>query len=556
ADFAMEGSTLDAAAGEAAGFVGPTAYVTGRIRLSGIAGNLIDDPETISWATLAGSPITGTAFPRSLDLDYGTDVPPGLGLSTGSSTILVEGEVYLDVAGNWGFELVANDRGFLELAAPGGDFTRVLTDANTGTAAPYAVRAPGWHRFRGAFANTEMVMAFAVRTDPPNLPGNFRDVSSENLRAGVDGLTGFVVDGFDGTFLLDYRSSTLVSDSLEEVPFVPDQFGLPIGVGWTLRLTGQVLIDVDGDYAFRIDAQHGHRAWLDGVAIADRFDDNDAPTVTPALHLEPGWHDLVIDAQRHANAGPAHLAVTVESGPTWAGAAIPVDHVRPVVGRGVRWTSRTSGAVFNVPDTGSVTGTLYLTPPADIRPVLADVGFTVEHPVLSSLSVVLDTSTGQNLTLAPPGSINGSGPHFGHAVVPGTNAGTAWGFIVSDGSLDLMTGQLTETLVTLSYAGGVAPVPPVYAYVSAPRELGDVVAWGALHWAARQTANGSVTVQFRSCDDAASCAAQPWTDVLEGETPTVPPRRFAQYQLAFTSDGDVPTALDWIELAYSARPES
>lgn len=60
---------------------------------------------------------------------------------------------------------------------------------------------------------------------------------------------------------------------------------------------------------------------------------------------------------------------------------------------------------------------------------------------------------------------------------------------------------------------------------------------------------------MRTCDDAGACAEQPWTDVTNGAVPTLVPRRFAQYAVELMTDGDVPTALDWFELVFSARAE-
>jgi len=76
---------------------------------------------------------------------------------------------------------------------------------------------------------------------------------------------------------------------------------------------------------------------------------------------------------------------------------------------------------------------------------------------------------------------------------------------------------------------------------------------GALRWSVRQGAASAAIVRLRTCATADACAAEPWTEVALGATPAAAPRRFAQYQVELHGDGDVPTALDWIELAYLAR---
>ena len=102
--------------------------------------------------------------------------------------------------------------------------------------------------------------------------------------------------------------------------------------------------------------------------------------------------------------------------------------------------------------------------------------------------------------------------------------------------------------------GGVAPFPASYRYVSAVRELGDVAAFGPMNWQLRQASDtATALVRIRTCDTAAACQSEPWTEVTLGTVPDVTPRRFAQYLVELTTNGDVPTALDFIELGYSVR---
>jgi hypothetical protein len=57
--------------------------------------------------------------------------------------------------------------------------------------------------------------------------------------------------------------------------------------------------------------------------------------------------------------------------------------------------------------------------------------------------------------------------------------------------------------------------------------------------------------QVRTCDSADACASEPWTDVSFGAIPGVERRRFLQYAIDVTTNGDVPTAVDFVELGYS-----
>ena len=111
--------------------------------------------------------------------------------------------------------------------------------------------------------------------------------------------------------------------------------------------------------------------------------------------------------------------------------------------------------------------------------------------------------------------------------------------------------------VTVVYAGGPAPFPLIYQYTSPIHELGTVVAFGPVTWSLRQAPlPTAATIQMRSCDTAVACATEPWTTVTFGASPAIPPRRFAQYTIEIVTDGNHPTALDWIALDYSAHPDA
>ena len=305
ADFAPAGAYTEEVSIEPAGFVGPAAYFGGGIRLSGIDRNAIPDKLT-PWNELAALPRTGTAYVRGLQLDF-ADVPLGLGLTTGDNfTVVVEGEIYLDVPGMWGFELTANDLGFIELAPPNSaSFTRVVTDQNNKTEGVYDVKEAGWYRLRGAFADTSGNAGYALRYDSPS-QGNLRPIPASALRAPASDVAGMIVDGFEDPFLIRPAGSIVEAGTLGGISFTGDPFGLPVGNNsLSLRFAMQVLIDVEGDYALRLQSSQGHRAWLDGQVLADKLDANPQTTVTGAAHLEPGWHGLVVSSKAPAEHGNA-----------------------------------------------------------------------------------------------------------------------------------------------------------------------------------------------------------------------------------------------------------
>ena len=311
-----------------------------------------------------------------------------------------------------------------------------------------------------------------------------------------------------------------------------------------------MLIDLAGTYSFRVDTSQGNRVWLDGKSVLDSFETAPVDEATVPTLLEPGWHDLVIDM--HKTSGTmARLDVRATGGP-WNEVPIPPDHLRPVVGRGTRWTAVSTGAITRVADGMSATRTLTLEAPAGMVPQRIDAAFEIDHPVLSSVEIVLDPPAGVNTTLIPAGTLMGAGSIYHRIGVLPSNAGATWGFIMSDTVTDAMTGELNYAAVTvLGAGGGPAPFPTQSRYISAPRDLGDVASLSSVRWALRQAGTtGTAKVSLRTCDTAEACAAEAWTQVTEGARPTAPARRFAQYMVELTGSGDVPTALDWIELGY------
>ncbi|MBX3160081.1 MAG: hypothetical protein KF773_29200 [Deltaproteobacteria bacterium] len=556
ADFAA-GTYLDEVTVERQGFLGPAAYFTGGWRLTGYPLNAFADASTATFEEIVANTASGTTVAYAARLDYGTGIPPGLGFTTGDNiTIAIEGEIFLDAAGSWRFSLVANERGFFEIAAPGSrEFQRVVADAFTGTIGTYEAAAPGWYRIRGAFVDDMLAMTYDLRVDSPSVPGNgFRSIQSDKLRAKVGDVPGFAVEGYDEGFALGFVGAVIAPGSLADQAFVTDPFGMPVGTGsFTLRWVGQVLIDVEGAYAFRIDSVQGHRAWIDGVNVADKMGSTAQVTVTEPAMLTPGWHDLVVELNKSGGAMGASLKLTVESGPAMVGESFGNDRVRPVRGRNARVASAFSRSVLDIPDGMSATRTVSLDLPAAFAPRRIDAMVEVSHPLLPTVEIVLDPPVGANITVAALGSLTGSGDFARRVVPPVGTAGATWSAIVGDAAADTIVGAITGVFVSILGDGGVAPFEPKYRYESAVRDLGDVAALGPMTWALRQAKGPEAAVaRVRTCDEAAGCAAEAWVDVALGAVPAVPVRRFAQYQLEVTTNGDVPSAVDFVELAYSA----
>ncbi len=118
---------------------------------------------------------------------------------------------------------------------------------------------------------------------------------------------------------------------------------------------------------------------------------------------------------------------------------------------------------------------------------------------------------------------------------------------------DTLTGEITAAFITLVYDGGVAPFALSSRYESAVRDLGDAVAFERVAWTVRgSSANEAIKVSLRTCDTM-DCSAEPYIEVTNSTVPDVAPKRFAQYLVEITSDGDVSPALDAFELRYFVR---
>ncbi len=549
-DFAQAGATLVDAVVEAPGAVGPRPYLTGAWRTVGIPGARFASADAATWAAVAGAPTAGQGFMHLPGFDVWTEAPRGVDLSaTNDVTVAFEGEIYLE-AGSWQFYLWGDDVAFIELDDGAGFSRLAVATADVDGTGQRTIPADGWYGVRGAVADADGPMHVHLQaggpapSDPPGWIPTYR------LRAPVDDLGGVLVDGFDDTFAHYPTASELRAAPLAAMTFDND---LAAGVGtWSMRYSAQVRLDATGSYAFNLDSVDGHRLWIDGALVLDELGWNASAATTAAMPLEAGWHDVVVELM-WSDTSPAKLALTVAAGPELVGQGIPLDRTRPVLGRGVRWANASCWYV-DVPDQGSATCDAWLDLPPGATALAADISWEVDHPVLASVAAALIAPDDTTHALVAAGDLSGAGTD-GDRLDVGLDHGSEgrWTLRVTDATADMMAGSLNSLDVRVDYRGGVAPFPEVAGYTSAVKDLGDVAQLGALRWGVRQGVATDATVWLRTCATADACAAEPWTEVTLGDTPAVPPRRFAQYQLELRGDGDVPTALDWIELAYLVR---
>ena len=550
ADFAQPGAVFDGAVVEAPGAIAPTPYLTGGLRTTGIAGARFASPAAASWAAVAGATPTGRGFLRYAGFDVGGGRPLGVGLAADDDvTVTFEGEIYLE-AGSWQWHFDASDVGFVELASDDRGFTTLVATDDAHTTPGDGQRdipADGWYPIRGAVADAAGLLYLYMEAGGPDASDGPGWIDPERLRARVDDLAGLALDGFDDPYALYPTATGMSTSPLAAMTFDDD---LALGDGtWSVRYAGQVRIDVTGTYVLHVASYAGHRVWIDGVMRIDDLGYDPVANDTAPLDLEAGWHDLVIE-QMWSEPEPPQLAVTVASGPDLVGQGIPLDRTRPVIGRGVRWSSDGCWSEA-IPDTGSATCTAYVGMPSGATAIGLDGGWELTHPVLASVAVELTTADGTVLPLEAAGDLTGAGNRSDHLRLGlGNGARGDWTLEVSDATADMMAGTLDNLVLTVSYRGGVAPFPTVARYTSAVREVGPVVGFGPMTWHVRQGEVTDAVVRLRTCASADACAAEPWTDVAAGAVPAVTARPFAQYQVELSGDGDVPTALDWIELPY------
>jgi hypothetical protein len=547
ADF--EGGALENAIIESGGFVGPIPYFIGGVRLAGLDGDQLDDGaiETVTFDDLVQLPVVGRGLARTANIYFGEEAPFSLGIDADNSTVLVEGEMYLDVVGTYMFQLRANDIGFLDIAPTGTtQYTRVVeAESNNFSTGTFEAPAAGWYRFRGAFADSAQFYEYEIRYDVPG-PGSFRGIPADRLRARIDGIDGAMIDGFEEAYMLFFTGSA-VGGMPFEAQLATDPFGLPVGVGtYSFRWTAQLLVDVEGAYRFDIDTSQGHRVWIDGVSVANVFNGAAQHTVTSDIQLAAGWHDIVFDFLK-TGGGNGRASIGYAGGPAGTG-AIPADHVRPVSARSVRWASDTNDSSIDVVDGMSASLTASIDVPAPITALSLDTGLYLTHPLQEQISITLDPPAGANIVLAAAGVLTGMGELYRRDSIPLDRSGTSFIITVADTLVDAMVGSLDGIAVTLSYAGGRPPFEPITTYTSTVREIG-AARLGPVRWGLRQEFKQS-TVSVRTCEEPTACDAEEWVGVLHGETPTVPARKYFQYKIEILNNEDVPTSLDWIEVEY------
>ncbi len=554
---------LDQAAVEAYGAVSPAAYYTGGLLWRAANADTFDSGPNATWAVVSGFPSTGkVAITRSTSLAFFADTPPSVGLTDPDTfSMWFEGEVFLD-AGAYTFEMLVDDHGFLELApSPTAAFQRVVScdwpSASTGT---FNAATAGWFPIRFAASEGGGEALIRLHVMGPGIAA-LQPIPRHRLRARTSGVVGMFQSGFDDGHLLGDVEHTVDQVTPANTNWNtgnPGDLGMTDSDDWSVRWTGQFRVDVGGSYAFRLVTDDGQRLWVDGQRLLDTWDDQTHDATTAPVALAPGWHDLVVDQTERG--GGAIAVLSVASGPDLVGQTLPLDRLRPVEGRAERHETGVDRTDRTIADLGSAQSAVTVTAPAGATVTGVDVSYSFDHSFWGDLEITLVAPSGASAVVRPRSGGSMGGPETQRVYTSALNGGPAAGTWVLRAS-DLASqdsGTLLDFQVTPHFTGGEPPIAPAAAYESAVRDLGaGIAAITRVSWVERLPAGADIAVRMRTCEAAASCAAEPWSAPITdpaGGAPAVTPRRFAQYRIELSSDGDRSPALDEITVDYAVTP--
>jgi subtilisin-like proprotein convertase family protein len=559
AEFA--GGHLDHVSVDPRGALEPFAYYTGGVLERGSDTGQIGDPATTTWAAVQAFPTAAReSLARGGAHDWGGGTPAGVGLSMSNFSLSFEGEIHLE-AGTWTFLYDVDDKGFVEIAGASGAYTRVVSaiwpDPAMGT---FNAPTTGWYPIRWAMTDTGGNASFQLSFQGPGV-SSMTEVPRDRLRVRVDQHPGLLMSGFDDKLLLGDCATTVDATA---PAYVDWQSGLPTDLGisvpdyFSARWSGQLRIDVAGDYAFRYNTDDGQRVWLDGQLLLSAWDESYHDQVSAAHTLDVGWHDLVIDASESYATARAQL--TVATGPDLVGQRLPVARLRPVEGRAERFVQTVNHTDYAIPDMapngtpGTVESKLTLVAPAGVVVSGIDVAYTFDHTYDGDLVFTLIAPNGATNVLRSrvgQAAVVDESDFYDGAILVGAPVAGVWTLRVQD-KAGQDVGTLRDFQINVHYAGGEAPIATSAAYESPIRDVGQLAALDAVTWSARTPAGSNVAVRLRSCA-AADCAGEAWSAPLTdpaGAPPALTGRRYLQYRVELGSNGDAAAALESIELDY------
>ncbi len=549
--------TLSGAVVESWGAIAPRAYYTGGLRVRGSDTGVFTDAVTATWTGVEAMAFTTKiAAARDLDMQWGTGIPAGVGLTSGDDlTLAYDGEIWLE-AGTWTFYVLADDHAFLELSPVGmSTFGRVVS-ANWSAegSGTWNATVSGWYPIRLAHCEQTVGNQLRVELQGPGQPLRGA-LSRHRLRFPASGLTGLTIAGFDDGRLTGDHASSIDTVAPAGVYFntgQPGDLAITGGDDFSVRWTGQLRIDEAGDYAFRYLTEDGQRLWIDGAPVADLWDDSSHTTTTDPLPLDEGWHDLVVDL--HEATGTAQAFLGVETGPDLIAAQLPVDHLRPVETRRERYDTGVDHTDRAIPDLGQAESSIVIDAPPGAKTHGVDLAWTFDHGCRNDLEIELVAPDGSSTMVRDHDEtcISGSVTQRLHTeALDEATANGLWKLRVRD-TISLDTGTLRDFTLTVHHRAGQPPIVEDASYESSVMDLGaTVTAYQSFSWHAAVAAGTSVKLYARSGDTAQETTSAAWSSPMvdpDGGPPPVPARRYFQYRIELESDGDGSALVDWVRL--------
>ncbi|MEO8703252.1 MAG: PA14 domain-containing protein [Kofleriaceae bacterium] len=532
------------------GTLEPAAFVVGGLHARAFAGDQVDDDDSYDDVAAKATTLRGASYRQLLVDRGGNGRPRGLGLAANTDyTVLYDGEILLPF-GVQKLELTADDRAIVQIATDGVTFGERLFSKNGASSITLDIRKPGWFPIRIAYGQDTGNSRIELATVQNQ---NTTPVGADRLRARVTDHPGLVAFGFDALGLLAPTGETVVPTIDETFGSLAPGFDLDFTFPdtFSIRHTGQLLVDQAGTYAFRVDAgpdqDDQYRLWIDGTFVASHWASvADAPTGSIALAV--GWHDIVFDYAD--NVGNAEVHLFMDDAP------IDPAHLRPAVAKGLV-AAHFELAVFTIGDNIITPHGLGLVAP-DLGVIdFVDYGFGLQNHQATDLVVELaDCKPAQPLVASPE---NPAVAEFFYFASDARCANTKltppedWRLDFVDSAVGNggFVGPIlfNPTLIASFHGGEREPFTRAVAFISAPLATPAALRFGPVTVTA-DPRGATIELSIRTAPDEVALAVTPWTIVESGSTPPIAMGSLVQYQLAIAGDGWQYPVVDEVEIQY------
>jgi hypothetical protein len=482
--------------------------------------------------------------------------PLGVGLA-GQQTgwaLALDGEILLD-AGTTTIDVVGDDVAIVEIDT---DTPLVLVGSNGGEASGSATATgSGWFPIHILAFNNNGAAALELSTGA----GSGTAIDPLRLRARTTTATGMHADvAFEPELetLWFFPATALVSSINGSAD--PADWSTAIPSKFSVRYSGQLLIDVAGDHTFDVQVGSGdrYRLFVDNSPIVASWLTEPGSIVVGAagsatVSLAPGWHAVVLD---YGDGGTGSGRVELDMDGSAVGSAL----LRPTHPQGVVGGASVGG--FQAPcafTKGSADacafGFLGLTAGAamDYADIAYGLGGGAKRPNMTA-ALVASTGSGSGsdtVALPFPGAAGDEQELGGNAFdylasqtgVLGLGSAATWTLTMTDG---VENGTLWASAVGTIHGGDGAPFATSYAYTSQPYMLPD----GAFITGARVEGalTGATTiVEIATAADLTSLGTAAFQPVGSAQ---IPVDELVAFRVVVTTDGWTFPFVSRVEIDY------